>query len=458
MNAFTQADNLIATAESSSNDARPYTVYTERNIDMIEQFKQLPEAMQFDIKVVASVMPFRVNEYVINELIDWSNIPADPVFRLMFPQKEMLKTADFDFMARLHSEGADRETIKKAAHEIQMGMNPHPAGQKVMNAPMIDGKPVEGMQHKYRETALYFPSQGQTCHSYCTFCFRWAQFIGDSELKMAATDAATMHAYLKEHHEVTDLLFTGGDPLVMKTKILKAYLEPLLEPEFDHIRHIRVGSKTLTFWPYRFTRDDDAEELLALFKKIVDSGKHLAFMAHFDHYAELKTDVCKEAIKRIRATGANIRAQAPLTRHINDDASVWVENWKTQLSLGVIPYYFFVARDTGAKHYFEIPLARAYSIYQEAVTQMSGLGRTVRGPSMSAGPGKVEITGVAEVNGEKVFVLRFLQGRNPDWCYRPFFAKYDEEATWLDDLRPAFGEEKFFYEDEYKAMCKARGA
>ncbi|KEQ14022.1 lysine 2,3-aminomutase [Endozoicomonas numazuensis] len=442
---------------STDNSDRPYKVFTERNIDSIEQFRQLPEAMQFDIKVVASVMPFRVNEYVINELIDWNNIPADPIFRLMFPQKEMLKAADFNFMAELHRAAESRDTIKKAAKEIQLGMNPHPAGQQVMNSPMLEGEPVEGMQHKYRETALYFPSQGQTCHSYCTFCFRWAQFIGDSELKMASTDAATMHAYLKAHTEITDLLFTGGDPLVMKTKILKAYLEPLLEPEFDHIRHIRIGSKTLTFWPYRFTQDDDAEELMALFKKIADSGKHLAFMAHFDHYAELKTDVCKEAIKRIRATGANIRAQAPLTRHINDDASVWVKNWKTQLSLGIIPYYFFVARDTGAKHYFEIPLARAYSIYQEAITQMSGLGRTVRGPSMSAGPGKVEITGVAEVNGEKVFVLRFLQGRNPDWCYKPFFAQYDEAATWLDDLKPAFGEEKFFYEDEYKTMCQARG-
>ncbi|MCW7554602.1 lysine 2,3-aminomutase [Endozoicomonas gorgoniicola] len=455
MNAYTQAEQLIAS--SNTDAARPYTVYTERNIDMIEQFRQLPEAMQFEIKVVASVMPFRVNEYVVNELIDWNDIPDDPVFRLMFPQKEMLKAGDFDLMAELHAAEASRATIKKAAHEIQLSMNPHPAGQMAMNAPMVDGKPVQGMQHKYRETALYFPSQGQTCHSYCTFCFRWAQFIGDSDLKMAATEASTMHAYLKEHKELTDLLFTGGDPLVMKTKLVKEYLEPLLQPEFDHIKNIRIGSKTLTFWPYRFTTDDDAQELLALFKKMVDGGKHLAFMAHFDHYAELKTDVCKEAVKRIRATGVNIRAQAPLTRHINDNSDVWVQNWQTQLSMGIIPYYFFVARDTGAKHYFEIPLYKAYEIFQAAIIRMSGLGRTVRGPSMSAGPGKVEITGITEINGEKVFVLRFLQGRNSEWCYRPFFAKYDEEATWLDDLKPAFGEEKFFFEDEYKAMCKARG-
>jgi len=56
--------------------------------------------------------------------------------------------------------------------------------------------------------------------------------------------------------------------------------------------------------------------------------------------------------------------------------------------------------------------------------------------------------GVSEVNGEKLMVLRFLQGRNPDWVHRPFFAQYDEKATWLDELRPAFGESRFFYEEE----------
>jgi hypothetical protein len=82
--------------------------------------------------------------------------------------------------------------------------------------------------------------------------------------------------------------------------------------------------------------------------------------------------------------------------------------------------------------------------------QISGLGRTARGPSMSAGPGKVEIQGVSEIRGEQVLVLRFLQGRNPDWIHRPFFARYDERATWLDDLKPAFDEPQFFFEEEYR--------
>src|SRR5690625_7744098 len=72
---------------------------------------------------------------------------------------------------------------------------------------------------------------------------------------------------------------------------------------------------------------------------------------------------------------------------------------------------------------------------------------------MSAGPGKVEIQGITEINGEKVCVLRFIQRRNPDWVQRPFFAKYDPEATWLNDLKAAVGEDKFFFEDEYAQMA-----
>jgi hypothetical protein len=118
----------------------------------------------------------------------------------------------------------------------------------------------------------------------------------------------------------------------------------------------------------------------------------------------------------------------------------------------MVPYYMFVERDTGARRYFELPLVRTWEIYRSAMQQVSGLGRTARGPSMSAGPGKVEVQGVAEIRGERLLVLRFIQGRNPAWVERPFFAKYDPHATWLDQLEPAFGARRFFFENEYDAM------
>jgi KamA family protein len=411
------------------------------------------------MRVVSSVLPFRVNAYVIEELIDWSKVPEDPIFQLTFPQRDMLTPEMYDRMASAWRNGLDRKAIQALAKEMRAELNPHPAGQMQMNIPLDEnGEAINGIQHKYRETVLFFPSQGQTCHSYCTFCFRWAQFVGDKELRIATNEAAHLHAYLEAHCEVTDLLVTGGDPMVMKTRHLVSYLEPLLEPRFDHVQTIRIGTKALTFWPHRFVTDEDADELIDLLARLAGAGKHVAIMAHYNHWQELSTEIAHEAIRRLRDTGAEIRAQGPLLAHINDNPDDWARLWKTQVRLGIIPYYMFVERDTGARHYFEVPLAKAWNIYRDAMQQVSGLSRTARGPSMSAGPGKIEIQGVTEINGEKVFVLRFIQARNPDWVQRPFFAKYDEQATWLDHLEPAFGEEAFFFAEEYAAMQEERGA
>ncbi len=442
------------TMEYASNYEKvQFKVYTQRDLDRIEPLVRLSDEQRFEMKVVSTVLPFRVNQYVIDELIDWRNIPADPIFQLTFPQRGMLAPEHFDRVATLIRDGAGKVELDAAVNEIRLELNPHPADQMEMNMPRDEaGNRLDGIQHKYRETVLFFPSQGQTCHSYCTFCFRWAQFVGDKDLRIASSEAESLHAYLQAHPEVTDLLVTGGDPMVMKAKHLAGYLEPLLRPEFDHIQTIRIGTKALTFWPHRFLGADDADDLIRLLERLVEAGKQVAVMAHYNHWKELDTEAAQAAIRRVRGTGAVIRAQGPLIAHINDDPAVWARMWKLQVKLGIVPYYMFVERDTGARHYFEVPLVRAWQIYREAMQQVSGLARTARGPSMSASPGKVEIQGVTEIAGEKVLALRFIQGRNPDWVQRPFFAKYDEQASWLNHLVPAFGEERWFWQDEYDAI------
>lgn len=439
---------------TKSLNPEQFQVYTERHFDRIQQLNNLPNDIRLAMKAVAQVLPFRVNQYVIDQLINWRNVPDDPIFRLTFPQPEMLSPKMLRAMVELLKSGADQKTINALAAFIRQDLNPHPAEQQTLNVPQMNGVPLTGLQHKYEETLLFFPRQGQTCHSYCTFCFRWAQFIGDKSLKFANSDILDLHKYLIENPQISDLLLTGGDPMVMNTRNLANYVIPLLDRKFEHVRTIRFGSKALTFWPYRFVRDRDADDLLRLFDKLIAGGKHVAFMAHYNHPRELETSIAREAISRLRSTGVVIRSQGPLLSHINDSAEIWSKLWKTQVSLGVIPYYMFVERDTGARQYFEVPLYRAHEIYREAVQGLSGLGRSARGPSMSAGPGKVEVQGTAEIEGQKVFVLRFIQGRNPDWVHKPFFAKFDSKATWFDQLKPAFEEREFFFEPEYKNMLE----
>jgi len=442
----------------SANEALPtswrYRAITRSNVDQTPQWKRIPAPLQEAIHVVSTVLPFRTNEYVMSELINWDRIPDDPLYQLTFVQPGMLNTQDYDTIASLLRRDADRAEVKAAADRIRLRLNPHPAGQMTHNVPVFGGRRLEGLQHKYRETVLLFPSQGQTCHAYCTFCFRWAQFVGLDELKFKASETLDLQAYLSAHRDVTDLLVTGGDPLVMKTSALREYLDPILAPRFEHVQNIRIGTKSVAYWPQRFVTDPDADSLLALFERIVAAGRHLAIMGHYNHPAELSTPLAQEAVRRIRNTGAQIRMQSPLIRHVNDDPAVWVDLWRTGVRLGAIPYYMFVERDTGPRAYFETPLVRAWQIFQQAYSQVSGLARSVRGPSMSAFPGKVLVDGVAEVAGEKVFCLQLLQARNPEWVRRPFFAKYDPAATWLDQLVPAFGASKFFFEEAGLGVCR----
>lgn len=428
-----------------------YKAYTLSNFRQIPQMNRLTEEQLFSIEVVGNVLPFKTNNYVVDELINWDEVPSDPMFILTFPQKDMLQPEHFEEMANLLRSNPTRDQLKVAANKIRQQLNPHPAGQMEHNVPVLDGVKLTGVQHKYKQTVLFFPSNGQTCHAYCTFCFRWPQFVGMDEWKFAMRETELLVRYVKEHPEVTDILFTGGDPLIMKAKNLAAYLEPLLEADLPNLQTIRIGTKALGYWPYKFLTDEDAGDLLALFEKIVKKGINLAIMAHFNHPVELSTAAVQQAIRILRGTGAQIRTQSPILKHINDSAEVWSEMWRKQVNLNCIPYYMFMARDTGAQDYFAVTLEDAWNIFRNAYQQVSGVCRTVRGPSMSCTPGKVQVLGVTEVNKEKVFVLRMLQGRNPDWVAKPFFAKYDPKAIWLDDLKPAFGEEKFFYESDWES-------
>jgi KamA family protein len=441
---------------SPLSERRPFQTYGPRTLDAIPQLRSLPQDFREAMRVVARVFPFRVNSYVVEELIDWSAVPDDPLFQLTFPQPGMLVGEDFERLASLLRRGAPEAEVSAAARGIQMRRNPHPAGQRQLNVPRLEGSFLPGTQHKYAETVLFFPAQGQTCHSYCTYCFRWAQFVGLEDLKFASSEVAGLIDYLAARPEVTDVLFTGGDPLVMRTAVLRRYLEPLLAATGHRVTTIRIGTKAPAFWPQRFVSDSDADDLLRLFEKVVKAGFHLALMAHYSHPRELGTPVAREALRRILSTGAVVRCQAPLIRHVNDDARAWAELWRTQVRLGAVPYYLFVERDTGPRNYFEVPLARAWTIFRDAYQRVSGLARTVRGPSMSATPGKVVIDGVTTVRGQTVFALRFLQARDPEWVGRPFFAQYDPQAAWLTQLRPAFGESEFFFERPARQGSEAR--
>jgi KamA family protein len=437
---MTSVQQIIPVQPGPPAEGRRFRAYTAKHLDMLTERAGLPAETRLAVRAVATVLPFRTNTYVTEQLIDWASAPDDPIYRLVFPQPDMLAAEDVAQLSAAIASGGPDE-VRRLAHEVRMRLNPHPPGQLALNTPALDDEPLPGLQHKYPETVLFFPRQGQTCHAYCTYCFRWAQFVDEPDLKMASDDVPALVSYLRAHPEVTSVLITGGDPMIMGETVLRRYLEPLLDPALDQLESIRIGTKSLAYWPQRFVTDPDADGTLRLFEEARAAGRNLAFMAHFSHPRELEPPVVAEAVRRIQDTGAVIRTQAPLIRTINDDPATWSRMWRAQARMGMVPYYMFVERDTGPQDYFAVPLARGHEIFRDAYAQVSGLCRTVRGPSMSATPGKVCVDGVAEVGGQQVFVLHLIQARQPEMVGRPFFAHYDPSATWLSDLRPAFAEQ-----------------
>jgi KamA family protein len=437
---MTSVQQIIPVQPGPPAEGRRFRAYTAKHLDTLTERAGLSAETRLAVRAVAAVLPFRTNTYVTEQLIDWASAPDDPIYRLVFPQPDMLPADDVARLsAALVSGGPDE--ARRLAHEVRMRLNPHPAGQLALNTPALDDEPLPGLQHKYPETVLFFPRQGQTCHAYCTYCFRWAQFVDEPDLKMASDDIPALVTYLRAHPEVTSVLITGGDPMIMGETVLRRYLEPLLDPALDQLESIRIGTKSLAYWPQRFVTDPDADGTLRLFEEVRAAGRTLAFMAHFSHPRELEPPVVAQAVRRIRDAGAVIRTQAPLIRTINDDPAIWSQMWRTQARMGMIPYYMFVERDTGPQDYFAVPLARGHEVFRDAYAQVSGLCRTVRGPSMSATPGKVCVDGLAEIGGQQVFVLHLIQARQPELVGQPFFAHYDPSAKWLSDLRPAFAEQ-----------------
>ncbi len=98
----------------------------------------------------------------MDELINWDDVPNDPIFNLVFPRSGMLEEDEFNEVRDLVRAEAAKPEIDSAVERIRNRLNPHPAGQMTHNVPHVDGEPIPGLQHKYRETVLFFPAHGQT--------------------------------------------------------------------------------------------------------------------------------------------------------------------------------------------------------------------------------------------------------------------------------------------------------
>jgi L-lysine 2,3-aminomutase len=396
---------------------RGFRAYSSGQLDGLLARAGLEATERLALRAIATVVPFRANDYVIEHLIDWAAAPDDPIYRLFFPHPGMLPAGDVDAIARLLAAGTPETAIREAAHAVRLRVHPDPPGQPAPGQPQPGSEPVPGLRREHTGTVLVFPRHAQASH---------------------ADGMDTVTGYLRSCPEVTNVVIAGADPMIMDAAALRRCLLPLLDPALEHIESVTIETRSLGCWPQRFVSDPDADDTLRLAEQVTAAGKTLALMARFSHPRELEPPLTATAAGRLRAAGAVIRTRAPLTRTVNDQPQAWAAMWRAQVRLGMVPYDMVIEPDTGPQGYFAVPIANGAAIFQAAFSHVSGLCRTVHGPVMATTSGTVCVEGAAQIAGQKVFVLHSHQTSDPALTGQRFFARYDPGAVWLSDLEPAF--------------------
>jgi hypothetical protein len=140
---------------------RRFRAYSAQHLDALTARAGLSAGERLAVRAVAAVLPFRTNDYVVDSLIDWSAAPDDPIYRLVFPQADMLSADDIGPIADLLARDAPAQEVHVAAHAVRMRLNPHPGGQLALNIPEVGEEPLPGVQHKYPRRCWSFLSRAR---------------------------------------------------------------------------------------------------------------------------------------------------------------------------------------------------------------------------------------------------------------------------------------------------------
>ena len=353
----------------------------------IDKIPNIPRAEREQLKRITERYVFRANDYYL-DLINWED-PADPIRQLIIPRVEELED-----WGELDASNEQAVTVAR------------------------------GVQHKYPHTVLLLCNE--VCGAYCRYCFRKRLFMHEND--EATNDVSEGLAYIAENPNVTNVLLTGGDPLLMSTRRLVEILTALRD--IPHVEIIRIGSKMPAFNPWRLLDDP---ELQAAFRRFSTPERRIYLMAHFDHPREL-TDVAIEGIDCFIRCGVICVNQCPLIKGVNDDPDVLVALFRRLSFIGCPPYYLFQGRPTAGNGPYEVPIVRGWEIFSETLRRGSGLARRARFV-MSHETGKVEILAV----DDRHIYLRYHRAKSPSLRGRFMIYSRNDDACWLDELEPAEG-------------------
>jgi KamA family protein len=360
-------------------------LHNVKSLDEFVSLGRLSDAEAEGLREVVARHPMSVTRYYLS-LIDWDD-PTDPIRKMAVPSRGELSPLG------LYDTSGERENTK-----------------------------LPGLQHKYPSTALILTTN--RCATYCRFCFR-KRLVGlsSTEIVSRLSDAVE---YVRDHPEISNVLLSGGDPLVLPTCSIARMLEML--SSVDHLSFVRIGSRIPAVFPDRIIEDDG---LLELLRRHSLTGRRLYVVTHFNHPREI-TARSVAALSALLAAGVVVNNQTVLLKGVNDDPGVLATLLRRLVSVGVNPYYVFQCRPvTRVKAVFQVPLVRGHAVVEAARARLSGHGRRFK-YVMSHRTGKIEIAGIVDGG----IYLRYHEAKRAEDAGRLFRRRLLPGAGWLDDLEP----------------------
>jgi len=377
--------------------------FKPKYITRLENVPQLSEEERARLKPVEREFVFRTNDYY-NSLIDWSD-PDDPIRRLVIPDAREL----------------DRWGMLDASNEESYTR-------------------VPGLEHKYDSTALLLVND--VCGAYCRFCFRKRLFMDTND--EVHRDVSEGLEYIRDHEEITNVLLTGGDPLLMSTRQIRHVLGELRE--IEHVQIIRIGSKLPAFNPFRVINDPELQDV---FREYSTPDKRIYVMCHFNHPREF-TPQAVEGLNILQQCGVVTVNQTPMIAGINDDPDTLAELFRQCSFHGVPPYYVFQCRPTLGNRIYSVPLEHAYEVFETAKMNCSGLAKRAR-LCMSHETGKIEIAALTH----RHVIFKYHRAADPDLSGRVFVCRRNPEGRWFDDYDVV---EDFGFENPYGSTINEPGS
>jgi lysine 2,3-aminomutase len=217
--------------------------------------------------------------------------------------------------------------------------------------------PVPNITHRYPDRALFLTTS--QCGLYCRFCTRKRK-VGDSN-KINMRELESAFAYLEQHTEISDVILSGGDPLMLTDAMLEKILARLRQ--IPHIQIIRLGTKMPCVLPQRVT-----PALCEMIKKY-----HPIYVnTHFNHPWEI-TEESKKACGMLVDAGVPVGCQTVLLKGVNDDPEIMKDLMKKLLAMRVRPYYIYQADLTKGANHFRTPIDVGLEIMDKLRGHISGL-------------------------------------------------------------------------------------